>query len=63
MNFNYRVKVLGKSVDQLLALGLDVNTQGCNGGELWAIATSSSRLESIVDRYSLTIISNIEAIR
>lgn len=63
MNFNYRVKVLGKSVDQLLALGFSVNTHGCAEGELWAISTSSSKVTSMVERHRLTAISAVEAIR
>lgn len=63
MNFNYRVKVLGCTVDQLLAMGHAVNSYECNAGEHWIIGCSQSQLEAAIQRDKLTIVSDYEAIR
>lgn len=63
MNFNYRVKVLGFTVEQLLAMGHAVNSYECNAGEHWIIGCSRSQLENAVKHDKLTIVSDYEAIR
>lgn len=63
MNFSYRVKVLGYTMDQLLAMGLAVNGHECAPGEYWIIAVGSSQLEHLIKCHSLSVISDIECIR
>lgn len=63
MDFNYRVKTLGYTTDQLLAMGFGVNTYECKPGEHWAVACSGSSMRDLVKRNNLTIISEPEAIR
>lgn len=63
MDFNYRVKVLGYTADQLLAMGFGVNTYECKVGEHWAIACSGSHMDRLIKRHQLNTISQPEAIR
>lgn len=63
MDFNYRVKVLGYTTDQLLAMGFGVNTYECKPGELWAIACSGSAMDQKIKRHKLTTIGQPEVIR
>lgn len=65
MNFKYRVKVLGYTVDQLLTMGFSVNTHDCKTGELWAIACSGSDMQHLIKKNALELklITSPEAIR
>lgn len=63
MDFNYRVKTLGYTADQLLAMGFGVNTYECKPGELWAVACSGSSMRDLIKRKNLNIIGQPEAIR
>lgn len=63
MDFKYKVKTLGYTVDQLLAMGFSVNTHGCKAGEHWAIASSGSAMKSLIAHNHLNTITEPEAIR
>lgn len=63
MNYSYRVKVLGYTVDELIRKGFAVNTFECAKGELWVTSCSRTQLERDVHRHGLKTISNIEAVR
>jgi hypothetical protein len=63
MDFNYRVKAIGYTTDQLLAMGFGVNTYECQPGEHWAIACSGSAMDRLIKRHKLNIVGQPEAIR
>lgn len=63
MDFNYRVKVLGESIDSLLAMGFAVNAHDCKPGEYWVIGCSKTFLQNKVQARKLKTISQYEAIR
>jgi len=63
MDFNYRVKVLGTSLQQLLDMGFAVNAHDCQPGEYWVIGCGRTSLENQVIHHSLTTITPYEAIR
>lgn len=64
MDFNYRVKVLGHAIADLLKMGFAVNGHECKPGEYWVIGCSASWLRSKIKRHKLNAItSTFEAIR
>lgn len=62
MDFKYRVKTLGYTVDQLTAMGFGVNMYDCQPGEHWAIASSGSAMRRLIKRHDLKTITQPEAI-
>lgn len=63
MNFDYRVKVLGYTADELIHMGFSVNTNGCAAGELWVVGCGRTQLARDVHRHGLKTINQIEVIR
>lgn len=63
MDFKYKVKTLGYTTDQLLAMGFAVNVHECKPGEHWAIASSGSRMRELIKKNLLNTITQPEAIR
>lgn len=63
MDFNYRVKVMGYTAEQLLAMGHAINTYECAAGEHWVIGPSRSWIDEKIKSQKLTIIGQPEAIR
>lgn len=63
MNFNYRVKVLGTSLQDLLDLGFAVNAADCQSGEYWLIGCGRTSLETKVTQSQLVTISDYECLR
>lgn len=63
MDFKYRVKTLGYTIDQLLSMGFSVNVADCKSGEHWAVACSGSAMRRMIKRHNLTTITQPEAIR
>lgn len=63
MDFHYRVKAIGYTADQLLAMGFGVNTYECKPGEHWAVTCSGSSMRNMIKRHNLNIVGQPEAIR
>lgn len=63
MDFHYRVKTLGYTTNQLLAMGFAVNITDCKPGENWAIASSGTAMQRMIKRHNLKTITQPEAIR
>lgn len=62
MNYSYRVKVLGYTVDELIRKGFSVNGTDCKHGELWLVGTSRIGLERKCKRHGINTISELEVI-
>lgn len=63
MDFNYRVKVLGTSLQALIDMGFAVNAHDCQTGEYWLIGCGRTSLETQVTQRKLVTISEYECLR
>lgn len=63
MNFNYRVKVMGTSLQDLINMGFAVNAHDCQPGEYWVIGCGQTSLENKVGQHSLVTVSQYECLR
>ncbi len=63
MNFNCRVKTLGYTMGELLAMGFAVNNYDCEPGEHWAITGSEWDMERMIKHHNLKTITQPETVR